>query len=247
MFDIPSTDFKSPMSTIPSRGHHVDFAEKRPSLLPEFAQTPRSKSSQNVGTVAQFPAQHIKLIPDCVLSPGFQEEFWAKTNRTNGCWEWHGNTDSQGYGRLRIGSDRAHFRAHRVAYRIAFDKDPGHLYVCHRCDNPLCCNPSHLFLGTADDNNQDRIKKGRTKLGDHRGAKNGNAKLTEDKARRAVELILMGWTNKAIGKELGIGHSLISRIRVGRSWRELSASMGYVPRASKQAPKSGKTKCKLRG
>ncbi|MFC6760417.1 HNH endonuclease signature motif containing protein [Sulfitobacter porphyrae] len=154
--------------------------------------------------------------------------------------------DSYGYGRLRIAPSRAQYRAHRISYRIAFGKDPGELYVCHKCDNPQCCNPSHMFLGTAADNNADKIAKGRTRSGDHTGANNGNAKLTEAMARRAVELIQAGKTNVAIGRELAVGHSLISRIRVGRSWRDLSLSMGYEPKASKQSPKSGRTKCKLR-
>ncbi|MEM9700225.1 MAG: HNH endonuclease [Pseudomonadota bacterium] len=129
-----------------------------------------------------------------------------------------------------------------MAYKIAYGIDPGHLYVCHKCDNPRCCNPRHLFLGTALDNNLDKICKGRGSNGDHRGSKNGNAKLSEDDVRKAISLIMAGKTNVEIAGEIGIGHALVSRIRVGRSWVSLAHEIGYQPRPSKGAPKSGRTK-----
>lgn len=242
MLDTHSGDFKSGMSTIPSRPQRIDKQGKNIIADVDFARSEQTKQSQDVGTVAQFPAQRVLPIPDRVLSPEFQAEFWAKVERGQDCWRWVGHIGKDGYGRTRIGQDRAHYRSHRIAYRIAFDKDPGHLYVCHRCDNPACCNPRHLFLGTAADNNADKHLKGRARAGDHKGAKNGNAKLTEGMARQAIEMIKAGKTNVAIGRELGITHSLISRIRVGRSWTALSEQMGYEPKASKLAPKSGRTK-----
>ena len=242
MLDASSGDFKSGMSTIPSRPQNTEKQRIFTIAAPENVQTNGPKRSHHVGTVAQFPAQRVLRIPDHVLSPSFQEEFWAKVDRGNDCWKWRGNTGKDGYGRLRIGQGRAQYRAHRVAYRIAFDRDPEHLFVCHKCDNPVCCNPRHLFLGTAAENNDDKMAKGRHQTGDQIGEKNGNAKLDEATARLAIEMLKAGKTNVAIGKAIGISHSLVSRIRVGRSWRALADRMGYEPKASKCSPKSGRTR-----
>jgi hypothetical protein len=83
------------------------------------------------------------------------ERFWSKVDKTENCWEWTGALTPNGYGRL------AHEGAHRVAYRLTYgDFDQG-LFVCHRCDNPKCVRPDHLFLGTQFDNMRDCSTKGR--------------------------------------------------------------------------------------
>jgi hypothetical protein len=94
------------------------------------------------------------------------EKFWTRVVRrpNNECWEWIGST-YQGYGVVQeaLGS-RGHYKnhkAHRLSYMIAYGKIPDGAFVCHHCDNPSCTNPSHLFIGTARDNNDDMISKGR--------------------------------------------------------------------------------------
>jgi molybdopterin-binding protein len=126
---------------------------------------------------------------------------------------------------------------------MAYNVDPGPVFVCHKCDNPRCVRPDHLFLGTLQDNVDDMLAKGRApEPRNQSGAFNGNSKLTEDDVREVIRQILAGKTNKAIAASTPVGHAMVSRIRTGRSWRDLSLSMGYEPKPGKTAPKSGRTR-----
>lgn len=93
------------------------------------------------------------------------ERFWARVDRRSEdeCWEWSGHRDQRGYG--RGGTNKAGgYLAHRMAYMLhAGVALPDSTLVCHRCDNPPCCNPAHLFTGTHKDNAVDMAAKGRWK------------------------------------------------------------------------------------
>jgi len=94
------------------------------------------------------------------------EEAWENQvikNNDNECWGWNGAL-TDGYGQLRFKLNGRMLRAHRVSYEIHFGKIPAGMFVCHKCDNPICSNPTHLFLGTNLDNLNDCIKKGRHPL-----------------------------------------------------------------------------------
>lgn len=83
------------------------------------------------------------------------------------CWEYSGSKQKAGYGELYIGDRKV--SAHRISYYLFNGVTPGDLLVCHKCDNPKCFNPSHLFLGTVRDNALDMMRKGRGKNGSHYG------------------------------------------------------------------------------
>ena len=90
-----------------------------------------------------------------------KHSFWkkVKVGKDDECWEWLACKNKKGYGFFRVNWILR--RAHRFAWTVTYGKIPEGLFVCHRCDNPGCCNPKHLFLGTNTDNMVDMISKGR--------------------------------------------------------------------------------------
>ena len=118
------------------------------------------------GNRACMNIEHMALRP--VKDP--VTRFWSYVNRTPGCWEWTGALSKRKRGdRRQRGAGYGHFMvtwktitmAHRYSWELAHGPIPPGLFVCHRCDNPKCVRPDHLFLGTALDNTRDMIAKGR--------------------------------------------------------------------------------------
>lgn len=100
------------------------------------------------------------LRPDAPLSRELAQRFFARLRiAESGCWEWTHRAKLKGYGQISIGGK--HFMAHRLSYLLFVGPIPDGLFVCHRCDNPLCCNPSHLWVGSVRDNHRDMIAKNR--------------------------------------------------------------------------------------
>ncbi len=90
------------------------------------------------------------------------ERFWSKDilkADSELCWEWTGSCDSSGYGTIRV--NKSTHSTHRTAWRITYGTIPSGMYICHKCDNPKCVNPNHLWIGTSQDNSLDRARKGR--------------------------------------------------------------------------------------
>ncbi len=142
--------------------------------------------------------------------------FWKYVNilGKDDCWEWQRATNPNGYGELMI--KRRSFRAHRIAYTLTFGNIPDGLFVCHHCDNRKCCNPHHLFLGTAADNAHDMINKGRA--ADYKGENSGRAKLTNE---QIISIRLSKKLQRIIAKEYGISRQHVSKIKTRARWGHL--------------------------
>jgi hypothetical protein len=124
--------------------------------------------------------------------------FWAKVQKrgVDDCWVWTGNlTEKNGYGRLRVSGQMV--CAHRVSWELHNGLIPEGLLVLHKCDNPPCCNPAHLFLGTHKDNSMDAIAKSRHAHGERAGT----AVLTADQVR---EIRTLYSTKQANQPELAV-------------------------------------------
>lgn len=155
---------------------------------------------------------------------------WAKVDKNgpNGCWVYKGARDRRGYGRpgRLTGGKNGRFYAHRRAYEIYIGPIPAGMLILHRCDNPPCCNPDHLFLGTDADNTADKIRKGRSGCD---GERNVHAKLTED-AARVVKAEYRFWREGSIkrsnAKELasryGVCTGVITAIIARRTWKHIN-------------------------
>jgi hypothetical protein len=131
---------------------------------------------------------------------------------TSACVLWAKRRDKKGYGKTR--HQGRTMLAHRVAWEKAHGPIPGGLCVCHKCDNPPCTNVEHLFLGSYDDNNQDRGRKGRTA----KGSRTGQARLTEETATFAMARLLVGETQSAVAAAFGVSQPAISDLWTGLTW-----------------------------
>lgn len=144
--------------------------------------------------------------------------FWAKVNKTENCWLWIGAKSTAGYGYLGIGK-RKNAPAHRVSWVIEHGTIDSQLFVCHRCDNPGCVNPGHLFLGTHKDNMNDMAVKGRSQKGRKRPSESGNTKLNIEKVRDIRSLFATGkYTKTALGQMFGVTRANIGYIVENKSW-----------------------------
>ncbi len=149
------------------------------------------------------------------LSERFESKYIPEPN--SGCWIWTAYVNCDGYGRIaREGSRMGMELAHRVSWGLHRGSIPNGLQVLHRCDNPPCVNPDHLFLGDVSANMKDAVKKGRKIM--PRGEKNYNATLTES---QALEIKYSKVTNRKLAEKYGVTYGMIGHIKNGRAWKHL--------------------------
>ncbi|MCK4498902.1 HNH endonuclease [Candidatus Babeliales bacterium] len=137
----------------------------------------------------------------------FEECFWSRVWKPtkSSCWLWRGELVGAGYGRLRM--KEKSIRAHRFSWEFHYGTIPKDMNVLHKCDNPPCVNPKHLWLGTQNDNIIDSVRKERS------------CKLTEDKVLEIRKLLKSSsFTHNTIAKMFNISQSLVSCIKLYKIW-----------------------------
>ncbi len=152
------------------------------------------------------------------------EKFWNKVDRRGDdeCWEWTAGKTGAGYGAFYY--NRKQVLASRVAWELEHGPVPsgehyGTTCVCHICDNPGCCNPNHLFLGTHSENMIDMYKKGRGV--DHAGERGGSSKLTNEDVAWIRMWLGLGYLQKVIAGAFNVSESCIYSVSTGLSWSHI--------------------------
>jgi predicted XRE-type DNA-binding protein len=173
------------------------------------------------------------------------DRFWSKVNILDDehCWDWVAGKNQKGYGEFKI--DGSMYRANRVSWIICNSNEiPDGMIICHKCDNPSCVNPNHLFLGTHSENMVDMTKKDSAAKGMYNGANthpenrpspageiNGRSKLKETDVEKI--LIMYHEDNKSqfeISENFGVSESTISLIVNGKTWKNIyDFFMGNTP------------------
>lgn len=154
-----------------------------------------------------------------ILNDKDVKRLWSKVNiiEDNKCWEWIASRDRHGYGYFSVTRDKItkNSTSSRATYIAVNGPIPDGLFVCHKCDNPPCCNPKHLFLGTPKDNAHDMIKKGRQATG-LRAL--GRYKISPEIANDIRGLRIAGWKYKDLMSKFQLCKSTISYICNKKTW-----------------------------
>lgn len=134
------------------------------------------------------------------------------------CWEWQGCRERQGYGRIWYGDGGV--LTHRLAYILTNGEPPDDApHILHRCDNPPCCNPAHLYAGTNAQNVADKMQRGRFKP--NLGERHGNSKLTTDSVLSIRERFRGGESRDVLAAEYGIAPAYVNQLAARRAWRHV--------------------------
>ncbi len=136
--------------------------------------------------------------------------FWSKVEKTSECWVWKASVGTHGYGQFKHNGKPTH--AHRVSFELTHGAIQAGAYVLHRCDNRLCVNPEHLFLGTHAENMHDMKQKGRAGYLRRAGEQNPSAKLTNTQAAEIRAMCSSGATQREAAAQFGVSQRAVWNI-----------------------------------
>ena len=143
-----------------------------------------------------------------------EQQFWPKVKKVeeDKCWLWIGAKNKLGYGNINVRGK--YTNAHRVSYELHFGHIDEKLYVCHKCDNPSCVNPRHLFVGTPQQNDDDKVRKNRQV----RGVLHPNHKMSE---KEVINIRDECGTHQKIALKYGVSRRLIGMIKSKNIWKHI--------------------------
>lgn len=161
--------------------------------------------------------------PQLPFPISMEQKFWQNVDKRgpDECWIWTGYKSEHGYGKLTSGrrkdGDFKLIRAHRFSYTLKHGPIPKGVEICHKCDNPSCVNPNHLFAGSHQDNASDMVAKGRQAIGNRLPW----AKLTPSDIPRIRQLHSEGISRRKIAKQYGVSYATILDVIEGRTWKHV--------------------------
>jgi hypothetical protein len=150
-----------------------------------------------------------------------EQRFFAKVRKSEACWWWEGTKNNKGYGMFMAVSPNKSL-AHRFSWELVNGPIPKGKNLLHQCDNPACVNPTHLILGTHEENMRDMHRKGRGKFIPHLGENNGSSKLTDVQVREIRQRYSEGnITQQQLADKYGVSDGLISFVVTRRAWKHI--------------------------
>lgn len=175
--------------------------------------------------VKSTPHRYTRSYPPRPLA----DRFWKKVRKSDDCWTWTGARNPRGYGILAYppeqpGAKAKQTTAHRISWELHFGPAAPDQVVCHKCDNPACVRPDHLFVGTQAENLADASRKNRLvgNRGIFKGSANVQSKLTEGDVRNIRKRYALGGiTHKILAREYGVSKGLVGAIITRRAWKHV--------------------------
>lgn len=147
------------------------------------------------------------------------DKFWSNVQKGNPdeCWIWIGSPSGNGYGQLRF--EGVTYRSNVLSYLINKGNIPARMYICHTCDNPICVNPNHLFVGTPSDNAKDRQQKGRGRPMD--GENNSNNRFTKESIIQMRSMFQKGYLCNEIAHIFDTNPEYVRNVVKRKVWKDL--------------------------
>lgn len=186
----------------------------------------RLKSNQGCIECKRLTDRKYAKRPGLTTTPK-EDLFWSyvdknsQANNPDDCWTWIAGKDRDGYGAFAL-SQHKKVKAHRYSYLLTYGDLPSNMHVCHKCDNPTCVRPDHLFLGTDADNIKDMMDKQRNVV--LRGSKSGRAKLTEDQVeevKKFIGILSPKELAEKFSEKYNVAKGTIDNITYNRTWKHI--------------------------
>jgi len=160
--------------------------------------------------------QQVKFIKGHNRRLDLNKRFWAKVQKTDTCWLWTGFLDRYGY----FPHQGKRYGAHRFSWELFFGKIPSGLFVLHKCDNPACVNPDHLFLGTQKENMEDMVNKGRSGKKPKYG-KNNHMSVLNEVAVREIRSLDGTFSRRELSEKYGVTRQAIGEVIRRVTWAQV--------------------------